>query len=410
MIETRHEFLECGVEMAAAFLPDRRVVHFEFRLYAGAAHEPSERLGLAHLVEETVTKGTERRSGRELSDAFDAIGASHSTWTGRECAGFGSTCLPEYLEEALGLHAEFLRTPTFPEDACSVAVELAEQEINSLNDEPRDLCDKLLARQTYGEVLGRHVLGEPETLKRITRQDIAGFWQRMYVPGRMQLVLAGPVDWERTKACVESLFAGCGGAKSSGREPFTFQFNAQRAHHQQETEQEQIGVCYPGVAVPSREFPIERVLLGVLSGGMSSRLFTEVREKLGLVYYVQAWSEHPRGAGMIHIAASTTPERCAETYATLLREISRLADDVTEEELERAKTGLLARAETRGETTSARCAELGNDLFHYGHPVSREEKLDAIREVSVEDIRRYLHEHPRDQLSVLTLGPSQLEV
>ena len=171
-----------------------------------------------------------------------------------------------------------------------------------------------------------------------------------------------------------------------------------------------MGICYPGVAVPSPEFPIEQVMLGVLSGGMSSRLFTEVREKLGLVYYVQAWSEHPRGAGMIHIAASTTPERCAETYATLLKEVSRLADDVTEEELGRAKTGLLARAETRGDTTSVRCAELGNDLFHYGHPVPREEKLDAIRAVSVDDIRRYLLEHPRDRLSMLTLGPRRMEV
>lgn len=410
MIEMRHECLDCGVEMAAAILPDRRVVHFEVRLYAGAAHEPAERLGLAHLVEETITKGTEQRSGRELSDAFDAIGASHNTWTGRECAGSGSTCLPEYLEEALGLHAEFLRTPTFPEDACSVAIELAEQEINSLNDEPRDLCDKLLAKQAYGAVMGRHVLGEPETLKRIARQDIAAFWKEMYVPGRMQITLAGPVDWERTKACVDSLFAGFGSAERSGREPFAFEFHSQRAHHQQETEQEQIGVCYPGVAVPSPEFPIERVMLGVLSGGMSSRLFTEVREKLGLVYYVQAWSEHPRGAGMIHIAAAMTPERCAETYATLLREISRLAEDLTEGELERAKTGLLARAETRGDTTSARCAELGNDLFHYGHPVPREEKLDAIRAVSVDDIRRYLLEHPRDRLSVLTLGPRRMEV
>jgi predicted Zn-dependent peptidase len=409
MIPMRHEFLDCGMEMAAAFLPDRRVVHFEFRLYAGAAHEPAERLGLAHLVEETLTKGTERRSGRELSDAFDAIGAAHHTWTGRECAGFGSTCLPDYLEEALNLHAEFLRTPTFPEDACSVAIDLAEQEINSLNDEPRDLCDKLLARQTYGAVLGRHVLGEPETLKRITRQDIAAFWQAMYVTGRMQLVLAGPVDWDRTRAWVESLFAGFGSAERSGREPFTFQFNPHWSHRQQETEQEQIGICYPGVAVPSPEFPIERVMLGVLAGGMSSRLFTEVREKLGLVYYVQAWSEHPRGAGMIHIAAAMTPERCADTYATLLREISRLAEDLTEEELERAKTGLVARAETRGETTSARCAEVGNDLFHYGRPVPIEEKLDAVRAVTVEDVRRYLHEHPRDQLSVLTLGPRQLE-
>jgi predicted Zn-dependent peptidase len=142
---------------------------------------------------------------------------------------------------------------------------------------------------------------------------------------------------------------------------------------------------------------------------MSSRLFTEVREKLGLVYYVSAWSEHPRGAGMIHLAASTTPQRCDETYATMLREVSRLAEDLTDDELERAKTGILARAKTRGEMTSSRCAEISNDLVHYGRPVPVAEKLEAVLAVTVEDVVRYLNDHPRDRLSVVTLGPKQLE-
>ena len=410
MIETPHEFLSCGLELAAAILPTRHAVNFEFRLHTGAAHEPEERLGLAHLVEETITKGTQRRSGRELSDAFDAIGASHNSWAGRENIGFGSTCLPEFLEQALELHAEFLRTPSFPEEACSVAVELAGQEINTLHDEPRELCDKLLARQTYGPLLGRHVLGEPETLERITRRDIQAFWQEQFSAGRMQLVLAGAIGFARVKQWAESLFDGFGDRARAGREPFEVQFSPRRTHHHQETEQEQIGICYPGVEVTSPEFPVERVLLGVLSGGMSSRLFSEVREKLGLVYYVGAWSEHPRRAGMIHLAASTTAQRCAETYATILQEVSRLAEDLTAEELQRAKTGILARAETRGDMTASHCAEIGHDLFHYGRPVPLEEKLDAVRAVTVEDVQRYLREHPRDRLSVVTLGPRQLEV
>ena len=410
MIETPHEFLSCGLEMAAAILPQRHAVNFELRLHTGTAREPENRLGLAHLVEETITKGTELRSGRELSDAFDTIGASHNSWTGRENIGFGGTCLPEFLEEALKLHAEFLRRPTFPAEACAVAVELAGQEINSLNDEPRELCDKLLARQTYGPLLGRHLLGEPETLQRITRQDLAAFWRDQFSAGRMQLVVAGPIDFEQVRQWAESLFDGFGSAERAGRQPFAVEFSPRRTHHQQEAEQEQIGICYPGVEVTSPAYPVERVMLGVLSGGMSSRLFTEVREKLGLVYYVGAWSEHPRRAGMIHIAASTTPQRCGETYATILQEVSRLAEDLTEEELERAKTGILARAETRGDTTAARCAEVSADLFHYGHPVPQEEKLEAVRAVTIEDVKRYLHEHPRDRLSVVSLGPKQLEV
>ncbi|MCH7549941.1 MAG: insulinase family protein, partial [Candidatus Krumholzibacteriota bacterium] len=118
--------------------------------------------------------------------------------------------------------------------------------------------------------------------------------------------------------------------------------------------------------------------------------------------------EHPRGSGMIHIAASTTPDRCEQTYSTLLREVNRLGEDLNEEELERGKTGILSRTETRGDLTSARCSELSSDLFYYGRLVRMEDKLERVRAVTVEDVRRYLRVHPRDRLSVVTLGPRPL--
>ncbi len=409
MVERLHEKLSNGVEWAVEPVPDRHAVNLKIRLFAGMADEPTERLGLAYLVQETITKGTERRGGRELSDAFDAIGASQNSWSGRESTNFSCTCLPEFLEEALRLHAEFLRTPTFPDESCSVAVELSRQEIDGLSDEPRELCDKLLNRQAYGVKLGRHALGEHSTLDQITRDGMVEFWREHYSAARMQVTLAGPIEVDRVRSWIEEMYDGFGNSQSAGREPVAFEFEARQTHHQQDTEQEQIGICFPGVSATSEEYATQRVMLSVLSGGMSSRLFAEVREKLGLAYYVGAWAEYPRGSGMIHIAASTTPERCEQTYSTLLREVNRLGEDLSEEELERGKTGILARTETRGDLTSARCSELSGDLFHYGRLVPMEEKLERVRAVTVEDVRRYLRVHPRDRLSVVTLGPRSLE-
>lgn len=409
MAETLHETLDCGMEWSADLIPDRHAVSFTLRVFAGTVHEPRETQGLAYMAQETITKGTEKHSGRKLSDAFDAIGASHSSWSGRESTCFACTCLPEFLQQALALHAEFLTTPTFPPESCSVAVELARQEIDALGDEPRELCDKLLNRQAYGPILGRHPLGEKETIDRIGPEHITRFWRENYAAGRAQLTLAGPIQPDRVRDSLESLFARFGSVQRAGRDPITPDFNHCRSHHHQQTEQQQIGICYPGVAVQSDEFATERVMLGVLSGGMSSRLFAQVREKLGLAYYVSAWSEHPRACGMIHVAASTTPQRCEQTYSTILREIERLAEDLSEDELQRAKTGILARTETRGDLTSARCAELSADLFHYGRPVPTEKKIERVRAVSVEDVKKYLLDHPRDRLSVVTLGPTPIE-
>jgi predicted Zn-dependent peptidase len=108
---------------------------------------------------------------------------------------------------------------------------------------------------------------------------------------------------------------------------------------------------------------------------------------------------------MIHLAAATTPDRAEQTYATLLREIERLSEDLTVEELERTKGSITARTETQGDITRAHAAEIADDLFHFGRPVPIEEKLDKIRAVGVADIRRYLAEHPCREFCVLTLGP-----
>ncbi len=149
-------------------------------------------------------------------------------------------------------------------------------------------------------------------------------------------------------------------------------------------------------------------MLEILSGGMSARLFTEIREKQGLAYWVGAWHEHPRGAGMVHLGASTRPERADQTFRALLCQIDRLGEDLTEGELRRAIVGIVARTETTGDITRARCAHLARDLFHFGRPVPLEEHIAKVKAVTIEDVKRYLRSHPRDQLCVVTLGPREL--
>jgi predicted Zn-dependent peptidase len=138
-----------------------------------------------------------------------------------------------------------------------------------------------------------------------------------------------------------------------------------------------------------------------------ARLF-EVREKQGLVYWVSAWQDTPRGTGMIFMGASTTPERCDKTYTTLLREVERLSEDIEQEELQRAIIGIVAHNETRGDTTRSYCGELANDLFQFGRPIPREEKLAKIRGVTIEGMKRYLAAYRADPRCVMTLGPRPL--
>jgi predicted Zn-dependent peptidase len=402
-----HRRLSCGIEVAVEVLPLRKVASLEWRVLSGLVCEPADKLGLAFLTEQTLNKGTAKRSGPELSDAFDALGALHGSWVGRETIGFRCTCLAEYLDSVIDLYAEMLRTPTFPPESCDVALELARQELASLEDDPGELLRKWTARHAYGPVLGRHLFGEHETLARIGRDDIVGFWRRQFDPRLMQIAAAGAIDPDRLAEKLEQAFAGSGeGGKTSEGTAMTFAPG--RWHYNKELEQQYISICWPGVPVTDPRYYTERVMIALLGEGMSSRLFTEVREKQGLVYWVGAWHEHPRRGGMIHLGASSTPARCAQTYRTLLREVDRLAEDLTEEELDRAKRLLIVRMETHGDMTRSRASELAGDLFYYGNPVSTESKIAAVRAVTLNDVRRYLHENPRDHPCVVTLGPKAL--
>jgi predicted Zn-dependent peptidase len=400
-----HHRLDSGIEFAALPIEGRRTTAYEIRILAGLADEPEDRLGLARIIDETIDKGTDQRNAREVSDAFDAIGADVSSGVGRESFVFRCSCLPEYVGRALALHAEMLRTPVFPESFVKVAVELGQQELTALEDDPGELTRRLLAPLAYGKLLGRHELGTRETLERVTREDVVSYWRRHFTAPRTQIAIAGCVDAERIVRHVDGLFGNMGAGGSESGSPHPVEFTPGAHHHDKDLEQQHILMCWPGVPVPDEDYSVERVVLTVLGRGMSSRLFTEVREKQGLVYSVGAWDEHPRGTGMIFIGASTTPARGGQTVRALLREVDRLSEDVTEEELARAKVRIIAKSQTHGDITRARTGELGSDLFYYGRPVPLAEKNERVAAVTIADVRRYLAAHPRDRLCMVTLGP-----
>ncbi|HWL92629.1 MAG TPA: pitrilysin family protein, partial [Phycisphaerae bacterium] len=294
-----HRRLACGAEFAALEMPARRTASFQLRFLTGLIDEPADRLGLARIVEDTMAKGTEKRTAQQLSDAFDTIGAQTGGGVGRETTVFRCNCLPEFLGEALALHAELLRKPIFPQEFCDVAVELGLQELTALEDDPSELAGKLMAPQAYGEAFGRHELGTAESLKKITRNDIHKFWGENFSAARMQVTVGGAVDVDRFATLVDEFFNGFGGDFDVADRNVPLKFTPGIHHHPKEAEQQQILLRYPGVAITDPDYHVERVMLSVLGGGMSSRLFTEVREKQGLVYWVGAWDEHPKGSGMI---------------------------------------------------------------------------------------------------------------
>ncbi len=403
-----HRLLPGGVELAVDLLPDRNTVALVFRLLAGVADEPAELTGIGHIVERTISKGTRSYDARALADAFDALGAQWGTASGRQSMLVRVLCLPEFVDQVVELVAEMMCHPTFPDEACQVAVRLALENRRHLEDDPQEVIRLMIQQLALGPLYGRHIGGEPETLQRITPELVRQHWERVYHAGRMQVAVAGPVDPEALAARIDRAWTGLGDPRPAGRCAAELEIRPQRLHRSRDLKQQYITLALPGLPKDDPRFAVEQVLLGVLAGGMSGRLFTEVREKRGLVYWVGAWHEQLRGRGVIHLGASTTPQRCEKTYRTLLRELERIGEDLTEEETHRARNSLIAHALTEDDLTRARAAGLSDDLFHFSRPIGLGPKLEAIRAVTVEDVRDYARRLPRDRLCVATLGPREL--
>lgn len=405
-----HHLLDSGVELAVDPLPERQTIALNFRMLTGASDDPPDLTGISAIVERTLAKGTSRFDGRGLADAFDACGAQWGLACGRQSTLVRVLCLPEFVAETVDLVAELICRPTFPDEACRVAVQLALEELEHLEDDPHELLRIDVQRLALGPVYGRYIGGERETLKRITPERIREHWRRGFHAGRLQVAAGGPVDADALARRVDKAFAGLGDSARSGRDPVRHDFAPARHHRDKDLKQQYIGIALPGASRDDPDFAVEQVLMGVLSGGMSGRLFTEVREKQGLVYWVGAWHEQPRGAGIIHLGASTTPERCDKTYRTLLRELERLGEDLAEEEVRRARDGLIAHCETEDDLTRARAGGLSDDLFHFSRPVGMAARLDAIRNVTRKRAAAYARQLRRDQLCVATVGPRRLDV
>jgi len=400
--------LKCGLELLTQPLAGYHTASVMLRVAGGMSSEPDDQLGLAYIVEQTIDKGTESFDARGLADAFDAIGVTHSVYTGRQSWAFVVSSLPEFVPRAVELLGELVCRPRFPQETVATAVSLSRQQLASLEDSPRGLLRREMALRAYGPVLGRHQLGRPETLAAITAEGTREYWSRRLQQGRIAVSVTGNCDLQQTKAALETAFAGLPQSPAPEAEGSVVSFTAGSSHVDKPLDQTQMGLSFAGVPYADADFAIEKVLLALLSGGMSSRLFAEVREKRGLVYWVGAWHEQPRRGGMVHIGAATTPQRCLQTYETLLGEVSRLGEDLTEDELVRAKMGLLSESVTAGASVQRHASEILVDHFHLGRAVPLEQKLAAVRAVTIDDIRGYLERHPRDSLSIVTVGREPL--
>ena len=396
-----------GLEIVGQRMPSLASVTFGIQFAAGVRNEPEGALGLTHLLSDMVFQGTEHRTVRQLTEEFEAIGARKGGETSSEFARYSAQVVGNRFDRALELIADVVRYPTFPDDEFKQMRSVQLQEIRRRDDEPmRRIMD--LARESFyeGTKLGRRALGTTETVEQLRPVDLRAFWRERYLPQGALISIAGNFDWEQVVARVEALFGDWTGTPLATPAETPHPHDAVNIEIH-EGNQEHIVMAYPFPKYGDPHYYSALVATEIFGGGMTSRLFREVREKRGLVYSVAAMFA-PNGVfGAQFLYAGTTPEKAHETVKVMREQMRLLREDgVTPDELERAKVQLKSELVMRGESSAARMGALARSWWYEHRLIPIQETKQAIDAVSNEQIMELLRRFPPAQpLVIAAIGP-----
>lgn len=401
--------LDNGLTVVVEPMAHMRSAAWSLLLTTGSATDPEGQSGAAQLLNGMVYRGAGERDARTLSNALDDLGVQRGGGVGVEFTTFSGALLADDLDAALALYADIVRRPQLPADELDAERTLVLQSIHSINDNPTQRLFIELNRSYFPGTFGRPTLGDADELARIDHAALQADHARRFRPGDGVLAVAGGVTPEQVHATAERLFGDWAGSPPALPVPQP-RSEPIYQHIAQETAQTQIAIAYQSRSMNDADYYHERLALGVLSGGMSSRLFTEVRTKRGLVYSVGASPRIYKGLGIVLGYAGTQPARAQECIDVMLGELHRLSEGVTAEELDRARTGLLASLVMQGEATAARAGAMASDVYLIGRPRTLDEIRAAVEAITLETLNAYLAAHPPQQFTVLTLGPTAVQV
>ena len=380
---------------------------FSLLVRAGCNRDPDDRLGLANFACEMVQRGSGQRDSRRFVTDLELLGADTSASVSNAHSSFGGAMPAESLYEALSIYADVARRPHLPADQLEDARMVCIQEVRSVEDDLPQRVFQQLRLMRYGSPFGRSAAGKTESLQQVTLDDVRRYFDTTYRPNGAMLSVAGKIDWPRLRDHVAELFEDW--SPKDVAELNDVPSEANRQHLPHESSQTHIGIAFPSVPYSHPDYFQARGAVGVLSDGMSSRLFTEVREKRGLCYAVHAMCHSLRDRGSVLCYAGTTTERAQETQDVLLGELVRLADGVAADELGRLKAKIKSGLIMQQESSPARSASIAADWYHLGRVQTVDELGRIIDDLSCDSINAHLTSNPPRDFTIVTLGVNELE-
>ena len=383
-------------------------VAFGFMLPAGAARLPDGYCGASNVIADWIFRGAGDKDSRQLSDAIDGLGLVRGRSVGGSHISIGAALESGNLAEALYLYADIILRPSLKEDQFELARQLAIDDLLSLDDDPRQKVMLKLREQFYPSPLGRNTLGDINELKALTAHVSGQIIKDKFNLSQTIFSVAGKYNFEDVCKQLEGLFET---EQHGNDESMNLgQRQGKYTHINNDGAQVHIGMMTGTVKPTDEDYYNARVAISVLSGGMSARLFTEVREKRGLCYAIGARYHGLKEAAGVMCYAGTTPGKAQETLDCIVGEFNRLGEGISAEEIDRAKVGLKSSLILQSESSSSRAGAIGSDHYILGRIRSLDEIKDKIEETSVDSVLEFLRAHQFEEFTIVTIGPKQVNV
>ncbi len=398
-----------GLRLVIEQMPYLRSVTTGVWIKAGSVWEEEPLAGISHFLEHMLFKGTTTRSAKEIAETMESVGGIMNAFTSREQTCYYIRCIDEDFELSMDILADMHLNSVFAQEEFAREKNVVIEEINSYEDTPDDLVTELMPATMWPHhSYGRAVIGSRQTVEAMRRDDLVSYWQQKYQPRNMVIAIAGNIDEQRAVAAVEKYFAACIG-DSIAIEPSSPQAVSGTVYINKDIEQTHLCLGFPSITSRDDDYYTAAVLSCALGGGVSSRLFQEVREKRGLAYTVYSYNASFLKSGSFAAYASTRPKNINQLIQVITAEFKDIATKgITEDELLRSKQQLKGSLLFGMESSSSVMNKIGKWELMLEEQYSWEKSLDKLMQVSREDISRLAAKlFVPEKLVIATVGPQQ---
>lgn len=377
--------LASGLTVVTENMPHLESVALGVWIKSGSRDETLDEHGIAHLLEHMAFKGTKRRSARDIAEQIENVGGEVNAATSTETTSYYARILKDDVPLAVDILADILTESSFDEDELQREKQVILQEIGAANDTPDDVVFDHFAETAFAnQTIGRPILGTPQTVLSFTPDQIRRYLGRNYTTDRMFVVGAGAVDHHDFVRQVEDRFASLPRQPAAVPVAEPAKYTGGDVREDRDLMDAQVLLGFEGKAYHARDFYCSQILANILGGGMSSRLFQEVRERYGLCYSVYAFHWGFSDTGIFGVHAATAGENLPELMPVIIEELRKASMQIDQQEIDRARAQIRAQLLMGQESPAARAGQIARQMMLYGRPIPNEELMDRLSGITIE--------------------------